>query len=194
MFNWLAEITGFEADTILYYFFVLVIISVAFVLLTIWMKSSNPIAKFTRKRGMRLKIKEYMQVDNQRYLVLVQRDNVEHLILIGGNNDILIEKSIEEPQYFDFESEDQGGDIKRQEGKLSQSNMSASKESDHATLDNKSTVVSNQTNLETPKSEFTTGNSKVVAEESQPSENDPYKTVETEMNKLLGGINQKNNI
>ena len=36
------------------------------------------------RRGQRLGISEYHEIDKSRRLVLVRRDNVEHLILIGG--------------------------------------------------------------------------------------------------------------
>jgi hypothetical protein len=42
----------------------------------------------------RLGISEYLEVDKQRRLVLVRRDDVEHLILIGGNHDLVVEAAI----------------------------------------------------------------------------------------------------
>jgi hypothetical protein len=42
----------------------------------------------------RLGISEYLEVDKQRRLVLVRRDDVEHLILIGGNHDVVVEAAI----------------------------------------------------------------------------------------------------
>jgi hypothetical protein len=42
----------------------------------------------------RLGIGEYLEVDKQRRLVLVRRDDVEHLILIGGNHDVVVEAAI----------------------------------------------------------------------------------------------------
>ncbi len=47
-----------------------------------------------RSRQMRLGIVDAFDLDRQRQLVLVRRDNVEHLIMIGGPNDILIESQI----------------------------------------------------------------------------------------------------
>jgi hypothetical protein len=63
------------------------------------------------RRGQRLGISEYHELDKTRRLVLVRRDDVEHLILIGGEQDIVVESGIyshqqapeqpryEEPQY-----------------------------------------------------------------------------------------------
>jgi hypothetical protein len=46
------------------------------------------------RRGQRLGISEYHEIDKSRRLVLVRRDNVEHLILIGGGQDVVIEPGI----------------------------------------------------------------------------------------------------
>ena len=47
-----------------------------------------------RARLPRLAIVDSLAVDNKRRLVLVRRDNVEHLVLIGGPSDIVVEPSI----------------------------------------------------------------------------------------------------
>jgi flagellar protein FliO/FliZ len=47
-----------------------------------------------RTRQPRLGVVDAFDLDRQRQLVLVRRDNVEHLIMIGGPNDILIESEI----------------------------------------------------------------------------------------------------
>lgn len=43
----------------------------------------------------RLEITDHASVDGRRRLVLVRRDNVEHLIMIGGPVDIVVETGIE---------------------------------------------------------------------------------------------------
>lgn len=48
-----------------------------------------------RGRQPRLAVLDATPIDNRRRLVLVRRDNVEHLILIGGMNDLVVEGSIE---------------------------------------------------------------------------------------------------
>jgi flagellar protein FliO/FliZ len=50
--------------------------------------------RMSGRRGQRLGISEYQEIDKLRRLVLVRRDNVEHLILIGGNQDLVIEPGI----------------------------------------------------------------------------------------------------
>lgn len=47
-----------------------------------------------RSRQSRLTVVEQVAVDQRRRLLLVRRDNVEHLILIGGGNDLVVEPTI----------------------------------------------------------------------------------------------------
>jgi Flagellar biosynthesis protein, FliO len=47
------------------------------------------------RRGQRLGITEYHEIDKTRRLVLVRRDDMEHLVLIGGHQDLVIESGIE---------------------------------------------------------------------------------------------------
>src|SRR5882757_345764 len=47
-----------------------------------------------RGRQPRLGVIDAASVDGRRRLVLVRRDNVEHLLLIGGPSDIVVEQNI----------------------------------------------------------------------------------------------------
>ena len=47
-----------------------------------------------RARQPRLGVVDAFDIDRQRQLVLVRRDNVEHLIMIGGPNDVVVESAI----------------------------------------------------------------------------------------------------
>jgi flagellar biogenesis protein FliO len=47
-----------------------------------------------RNRKTRLAVMDAAPVDSQRRLVLVRRDDVEHLILIGGPTDVVVERDI----------------------------------------------------------------------------------------------------
>src|SRR5271157_5307974 len=47
-----------------------------------------------RTRQPRLGLVDAFTLDGQRQLVLVRRDNVEHLVMIGGPNDVLVESQI----------------------------------------------------------------------------------------------------
>jgi flagellar biogenesis protein FliO len=48
------------------------------------------------RKGARLGISEYYEIDKTRRLVLVRRDDTEHLILIGGGQDMVIESNIDD--------------------------------------------------------------------------------------------------
>ncbi|SHF26627.1 Flagellar biosynthesis protein, FliO [Kaistia soli DSM 19436] len=50
-----------------------------------------------RGRQPRLSVLDALPVDQKRRLVLVRRDNVEHLILIGGPTDLVVEAAIHRP-------------------------------------------------------------------------------------------------
>lgn len=49
------------------------------------------------RKGSRLGISEYHEIDKTRRLVLIRRDDVEHLLLIGGGEDIVVENGIGSP-------------------------------------------------------------------------------------------------
>jgi flagellar protein FliO/FliZ len=48
----------------------------------------------TRGRQPRLAVIDYASVDARRRLILVRRDNVEHLLMIGGPTDVVVEPNI----------------------------------------------------------------------------------------------------
>jgi hypothetical protein len=48
----------------------------------------------SRSRAPRLGLVDVFSLDSQRQLVIVRRDNVEHLLMIGGPNDLVIEPQI----------------------------------------------------------------------------------------------------
>ncbi|MFD0935722.1 hypothetical protein ACFQ12_11095, partial [Methylobacterium trifolii] len=51
-----------------------------------------------RGRQPRLGIVDIYELDRQRQLILLRRDNVEHLLLVGGPNDVVIERHIQRGQ------------------------------------------------------------------------------------------------
>ena len=55
---------------------------------------ANGTALGPRMRVQRLQVVDVARVDDKRKLVLVRRDDVEHLVLVGGQTDILVEASI----------------------------------------------------------------------------------------------------
>ncbi|MBI5164671.1 MAG: FliO/MopB family protein [Magnetospirillum sp.] len=54
-------------------------------------------------RRRRLGVIESLALDGKRRLVLVRRDGVEHVLLVGGGTDVVVEQGIPAPQ------EDGGG-------------------------------------------------------------------------------------
>jgi flagellar protein FliO/FliZ len=55
---------------------------------------SMPSQDRTRARQPRLGVVDVYDLDRQRQLILLRRDNVEHLLLIGGPNDLVVETNI----------------------------------------------------------------------------------------------------
>ena len=70
---------------------VLVLIVFGVWMLKVFFKASNTIG---RGRNRRLSIVDHMQIDAKRQLLIVRRDNVEHLILTGGTQDVVVEAGI----------------------------------------------------------------------------------------------------
>ncbi|WP_187772069.1 flagellar biosynthetic protein FliO [Agrobacterium sp. B1(2019)] len=75
-------------------------VGVALIILAIalWLlrrrSGSAPFIRGGRNRQPRLQVLDATAVDARRRLVLVRRDNVEHLVMIGGPTDIVIESGI----------------------------------------------------------------------------------------------------
>jgi flagellar protein FliO/FliZ len=78
-------------------FLITVVVILALIALGIWLVRryrGGGLTGIGRARVPRLAIVDAMTIDNRRRLVLVRRDFVEHLILIGGPSDIVVEPSI----------------------------------------------------------------------------------------------------
>ena len=54
--------------------------------------------RLTPGREKRLSIVEVAGIDAKRRMVLVRRDDVEHLILLGGTTETVIERGIRQPE------------------------------------------------------------------------------------------------
>ena len=55
-----------------------------------WFGRERPTNAGRRGRQARLAVVDAANVDGRRKLVLIRRDNLEHLVLIGGPSDVLI--------------------------------------------------------------------------------------------------------
>ncbi len=69
------------------------IVLIAIIILILVYKLFNQ--RVRGRKGQRLGITEFHEIDKTRRIVLVRRDDVEHLIMIGGNQDVVIESNIE---------------------------------------------------------------------------------------------------
>ncbi|WP_319533476.1 flagellar biosynthetic protein FliO [uncultured Cohaesibacter sp.] len=86
-----------EEGGLLLQFLVALGIVLILILLLAWiLKKVNTLSSRVGREGAdpRLSVKEAIQIDHKRRLVLIRRDNVEHLVLIGGENDLLVEHHI----------------------------------------------------------------------------------------------------
>ncbi|HHZ09182.1 MAG TPA: hypothetical protein GX405_10445 [Rhizobiales bacterium] len=94
--DWLIDIAGPEyAKGVLWTFAALVLL-VLFLLIVKLIRSMTfgTFVAGGRNRKTRLAVMDATAVDSHRRLVLVRRDDVEHLILIGGPTDVVVEQGI----------------------------------------------------------------------------------------------------
>jgi len=61
-----------------------------------------PQAQVRRGKAKRLNIVEVANLDTKRRLILIKRDDVEHLIILGHNGETLVETGITPPTAADF--------------------------------------------------------------------------------------------
>lgn len=81
------------------FIFVIALIAIgAWVLKGLLAKGGSTAGNFLRGRDRRLGIVTHQSVDGRRRLILIRRDDVEHLIMTGGPVDMLIETGIKRPQ------------------------------------------------------------------------------------------------
>lgn len=95
--DWLVDIAGPDyAAGVLWTFAALVLLILA--LLAVRLIRSLTFGTFVaggRNRKTRLAVMDATAVDSHRRLVLIRRDDVEHLILIGGPTDVVVEQGIQ---------------------------------------------------------------------------------------------------
>ena len=78
-------------------FFIAFLVVLALIGLTAWLVrrfGSNRLGAGARGRQPRLAVIDAATVDGRRRLVLIRRDNVEHLLMIGGPTDVVVEPNI----------------------------------------------------------------------------------------------------
>ncbi|MBT1154519.1 flagellar biosynthetic protein FliO [Aminobacter anthyllidis] len=96
MFEWLDSVAGpGYAAAVLWTFAALVLLVI--VLVIVKLVRSLTFGTFVaggRNRKTRLAVMDATAIDSQRRLVLVRRDDIEHLLLIGGPTDVVVETDI----------------------------------------------------------------------------------------------------
>jgi hypothetical protein len=78
-------------------FFIAFLVVLALIGVTAWVVrrfGSNRLGSNARGRQPRLAVIDAATVDGRRRLVLIRRDNVEHLLMIGGPTDVVVEPNI----------------------------------------------------------------------------------------------------
>jgi len=79
-------------------FFLALVAVVALMLIFAWLLRRYGLgARYTARGGRRLQIVEVAPVDAKRRLVLLRRDDTEHLVLLGAQSELLIESGIKQP-------------------------------------------------------------------------------------------------
>jgi len=94
--EWLQNLLNGESGSAIQLVLITVVLMVVLIFV-VWLfrrVAGSPTRKSTRNRVPRLSITDSTTVDDKRYLVLVRRDNVEHLVLIGGPTDVVVETNI----------------------------------------------------------------------------------------------------
>lgn len=89
------------------FYLLLFILMVALAGLALWITRQStgfdPAKFLPKKQKQRLALVETRYVDSKRKLVLVRRDNVEHLVMTGGPVDMVLETGIPIPSNADYD-------------------------------------------------------------------------------------------
>jgi len=91
--DWLNMVFGAEGGRAVQVIIALLLV-VALLLALAWLFRRVFGAGLSGGKGGRLAVVDAAHVDNRRRLVLLRRDDVEHLVMIGGPNDLLVESRI----------------------------------------------------------------------------------------------------
>lgn len=93
--GFITSLFGGSGNTILTVILALAIVLVLIVL-GVWVLKLifNVTGNVGRGRNRRLSVVDTMSIDQKRQMVLIRRDNVEHLLLIGGAADLVVETDI----------------------------------------------------------------------------------------------------
>lgn len=101
--SWLRSVFGSDGSPVIQYLVIFAIIfsALAAIVLVVRRLTGTGGAlqgRSGRTRQPRLGIVDVYELDRARQLILLRRDNVEHLLLVGGPNDVVIERNIQRGQ------------------------------------------------------------------------------------------------
>lgn len=102
--QWLQSVFGSEGSPIVQYvvIFAVIFTALAAIVFTVRRLTGRSLAlpgrTPARGRQPRLGIVDVYELDRARQLILLRRDNVEHLLLVGGPNDVVVERNIQRAQ------------------------------------------------------------------------------------------------
>jgi hypothetical protein len=93
--SFITSLFGGEGNSFLTAIFALGVVIVA-ILLVLWLLKLvfNASSNVARGRNRRLAVVDSLALDPKRQLLIIRRDNVEHLILTGGPQDVVVETGI----------------------------------------------------------------------------------------------------
>ncbi|MCZ2204402.1 hypothetical protein [Bartonella sp. A05] len=92
---WLSSKIGAPAANIMTSLIFLTLMIVAIVITIMFLRHLNK-GKHSinrKEEPVRLSVRDIIAIDQKRHLILIRRDNMEHLILTGGSTDIVIESN-----------------------------------------------------------------------------------------------------
>lgn len=91
-------------DGVFYVLVFLLVVGLAGLAFWITRQSSgfNPAQFLPKKQKKRLMLVETRYLDSKRKLILVRRDNIEHLVMTGGPVDMVLETGIPAPSHTDY--------------------------------------------------------------------------------------------
>jgi flagellar protein FliO/FliZ len=102
--SWLRSVFGSDGSPIVQYVVIFAIIFTVLAAIVFLVRrltgggGSALQGRGSRSRQPRLGIIDVYELDRARQLILLRRDNVEHLLLVGGPNDVVVERNIQRGQ------------------------------------------------------------------------------------------------
>lgn len=96
MYGWFVDVAGATLGPVLFWLAAAILLGLLFLAMH-WLLRRAAFGTFpgsSRNRKQRLAVVDVAAVDSRRRLLLIRRDDVEHLVMIGGPGDIVIEQGI----------------------------------------------------------------------------------------------------